>query len=256
MSLSLDKFVLGAANYIFPRVEIHHPIPSNIPRSLPPFELRDVNMNSAIQPIFIPRLEHPATTFAIACLTISVLALATVWKSHASVPQERTKEQRPRPTLRRAIDDVLLDSKRLPDPPVVIEPPQPSLTKLVSKCAFVSQSLRSLDQEGDLRFTIASLLSELSMTMTTLCRIQHATHGDADDQDDSVALLETLTAGLEVTLSILATEISSGRDRANNRVFVEILQQLRDQRPTLTFLLECTEKYASAGCQVYDAADF
>lgn len=236
MDAATFRYLLIAADYISPKLP-HEPRQAVINTET------NINMETLSQQHFMPRLDHPATTFAIACVTVSLIAIASVWKSYGSPAPERTLEQRPQPPKRRrAVDSMYFESRPSLGPSVRFEQPKPNFAKLVAKCAEVSQRLRAPDADDGARFTIASLLSELSLTMTTLCRIQKAQQADADAMDDSVGLLEALTAGLAATLSIIESEVATSYAGADGEVLAEVLQQLRDQRPTLSFLLECTER--------------
>ncbi|KAK5173891.1 uncharacterized protein LTR77_002572 [Saxophila tyrrhenica] len=187
---------------------------------------------------------NPTTCFTVACVAFSILALSAVWKNQPS-PDTKVNHDppRPKPVRRRAVDSIYVAESPLRH---IVQhddgekpPPAQHLSTLVRLCSDVAQGLRSSDlvSTGD-RLTTATLLSELANLTTNLCRLQQQLAGLEDGKNTAVsACLDTTLLGLHETL-LFARGIADHSGPHKDELLTAVLQQLRDQRPPLAFLLE------------------
>ena len=118
--------------------------------------------------------------------------------------------------------------------------PDEALAELITLSAALTQQLRSHQRPAEARHTTALLLGELSLLTTNLCRLQQQVLSQSSwlgQGNGLAACLDTTISSLRETFSFLQAELSNpgpGKDGAIHHS----LQQLRDQRPALEFLLE------------------
>ncbi|KAK5136348.1 hypothetical protein LTR08_003474 [Meristemomyces frigidus] len=199
---------------------------------------------------------NPSTYFTIACVAFSVLAASTAWRNNQSPVPANAKlsnprvrvSSRPQPRRRKAADSIYVESGDAVyaslDSPQRGEPSRASpiavLSLLVQTCSDLAKQLRSSQHLTSARIVVTSLLSELSLLTTTLCRLQHVVANDAvqsfSGEAGRSACFAATTSSLNDILALLSAELES--PHSDTDVFREALQQLRDQRPALDFLLE------------------
>ncbi|KAK4541715.1 hypothetical protein LTR36_007424 [Oleoguttula mirabilis] len=196
----------------------------------------------------------PTTYFSIACVAFSVLAASTVWRNQQASSSEgkATRSQqrvvsRPQPRRRVAVDslyaepdDALYATGQSQLPKEVSTPtPTAVLSKLVQTSAAVAHQLRSSHHLTASRITTTSLLGELSLLTTSLCRLQQLAVDHAallSLEREKSTCFEATTSSLSDILALICTELDS--PHGSSALVQEALQQLRDQRPALEFLLE------------------
>lgn len=196
----------------------------------------------------------PTACFTIACVAFSVLAASTVWRNQQSTasdvratkPRQRIAS-RPQPRRRVAVDSLYAE----PDDALSVngiaqqaheaQRPNPTavLSELVKTCSSVAQELRSSHHLKTSRIAATSLLGELSLLTTSLCRLQQLGEAYSSALGASTGKLvcfEATTSSLSDILALICTEIES--PTGSSTLLQEALQQLRDQRPSIEFLLE------------------
>lgn len=199
---------------------------------------------------------NPTTYFTVACVAFSCLAISSVWRNQQppqpSVIYERNREApyktsppRPRPRRRIAVDSLYANDEQIAAVQDALNPsPGPSsvaetLSQLIATCTRLSNLLRGARQPGASRLMLTSLLGELSLLTTSICRLQQAaSQNEACFTSSSTtgASLHTTVATLSFVLNTLEEELANGC--ATEGAIREMLQQLRDQRPALEFLIE------------------
>ena len=199
----------------------------------------------------------PATCFTIACVAFSFIAVSAVWRNqtHTSKSNSRAIEAvlherprlRPHPTRRVAVDSLYADSgdalylNAAQNPgDQTVSAPVKALSGLIDLSASLAEQLRSNPRASESRLTNVSLLGELSLITTSLCRLQQQLVSNVPwfTQGSGVAACFSATiSGLNETLLLLQSELC-GHGRRDEDAIHLILQQLRDQRPSLQFLLE------------------
>lgn len=201
---------------------------------------------------------HPTTCFTVACVAFSVLACSLVWKNSQSLPLESTPSQshdtlqkkRPGAVRRKGVDSLYLgpeESANLrqnlevaPEPILASSDPLATLASLIALCAEISKSLRSSQKLAHSRLTNASILGELSLMTTSLCRLQQQLATNAvwfTDGSGIAACFEASATGLNETLLLLRAEV--GRpEGSDDEAWQAGLAQLKDHRPAIEFLLE------------------
>jgi len=237
-------------NLLEERLATFHTLIFSLPLRLENETVAAVNMDVSTQHTFLSRLHQPQACFAIACVTVSLVAITTIWRNGSGSGKEFGVDQRPRPQRRMAADELYerpqpeVISRREPSPskrPMVIEDsPIANLTALVSSCAKGSQRLREISREYT-DITIATLLTELSLTTTALCRLQQplCRRPDVFEVDQGLTVcFQTAVVGLSASLSILDAELSSTQFEPSPAILREVVQQLRDHRLTLSYLLD------------------
>ncbi|KAK5125453.1 hypothetical protein LTR85_000562 [Meristemomyces frigidus] len=183
-----------------------------------------------------------------------MLAASTVWRNQqTSTSETRETSQRlhvvsrPQPRRRVAVDslyaepgDALYATVASQLPKEVQQPsPNSVLSELVRTCSDVAQQLRSSHHLTASRITATSLLGELSLLTTSLCRLQRlAAEHDAifASKSGNYASFEATTSSLADIMALICTELDSSH--GSPALLQEALQQLRDQRPAIEFLLE------------------
>ena len=120
--------------------------------------------------------------------------------------------------------------------------PNEILSELITLCASLAQQLRSYQRSAESRFTIASLLGEMSLITTSLCRLQQHILSKPlwiCQSNATEACFETTISGLRESFLFLQGELMKAEGDRDDAIHMT-LQQLRDQRPSLEFLLEST----------------
>ena len=161
------------------------------------------------------------------------------------------QKKRPGAIRRKGVDSIYLggeDAANLrqklevqqPEPILISSDPLATLASLISLCADASKELRSSRKLAYSRLTSASLLGELSLITTSLCRLQQqlATNSIWFTEGSGIAAcFEASATALNETLLLLKSELvrqGGGEDDA----WHTIMEQLRDHRPAVDFLLE------------------
>lgn len=215
----------------------------------------------------------PTTCFSIACVAFSFVAASTVWRQQQSVPVNKHKKIqirhvsspiRPQPRRRVAVDslyaesgDALYDKIASTVNANQSKFPKDLLLDLISKCAQLSQAVRSLPIAREMRVTISALLGELSYLTTILCRLQQQLASQPDKLENEKvqsACFDTTTGSLKATLATLEADVSL--PHLDVQSVDESIRQLRDQRPSLDLLLESLSSNAlppTPPCEVFNA---
>lgn len=206
-------------------------------------------------------LLNPTTCFTVACVAFSLLAISITWKNSQSLPTQLPTEdatqhilpkKRPGAVRRKGVDSIYigaedaaqlrktLDVQPEPEPMTVAMDSVAAISSLISLCAAVSKELRSSEKLAHSRLTSAALLGELSMVTTSLCRLQQqvATNSIWIAEGSGIAAcFEASATGLNETLMFLKAELA-GSSGSGVGAWQPIVQQLRDHRPAVEFLLE------------------
>ena len=192
----------------------------------------------------------PTAYFAVACTAFSLLAVTSAWRNQQAIASENSKREavksnvRPRldPRQRVAVDTLYTnasqDVKYLEDRNRDQRPTE-ILAGLIRTSAQLAQQLRAAQQLTDSRITVASLLGELSMLTTVLSRLQQILvqlPSALASKDAQAACFVASTSSLIETFSVLQSALGDTRDTSHT--VKDALQQLRDQRPTLTYLID------------------
>jgi ankyrin repeat protein len=166
----------------------------------------------------------PSTCFTVACVAFSFFAVSSVWKSNPAPEKIETKEARPRPRRRVAVDSLYADtsssSNGEPNSPLSI------LAELISSCAKLSDRLRRSCAD----YVVTTLLTELSLITASLCQLQAAVcnnPGAISPGTGPGACFTASVSSLQATLRFIA----SSEERQ------EGLEQLRAQKPALDFIM-------------------
>lgn len=208
-------------------------------------------MDPASQHSFV----SPTTAFTIACVAFSLVACSVVWKNSQSIPSsapdpEVFHKKRPGAIRRKGVDSVYLGGEdaanlrqtlKIPraEPVPASVDPVATLAGLISLCADVSKELRSSGKLAYSRMTSASVLGELSLITASLCRLQQQLDTNSiwfTEGSGISACFEASATGLNETLLLLKSE--AARHTGDDNAWHTILEQLKDHRPAVEFLLE------------------
>ena len=224
-----DRIVLGALRAYEAWRGLEKPPPPPPP----------ANMDSAQQHSFL----NPTTYFTVTCVAFSLLALSSVWRNHQA-PAARVEREspRPKPPRRRAVDSLYVSDGPFRHIDGELENSAGTssqlLSGLIGLVASVAQQIRSSQDGSTDRLTVATLLSELANLTTSLCRLQQESVNFEFSRNESLSVcLQTTLLGLRETLLFAQTTISNPSLRSGSTL-TTVIQQLRDHRPTLGFLLE------------------
>lgn len=205
------------------------------------------DMDAAPQPTFLT----PTTCFTVACVAFSILALTSVWNSqkNASIKSTRPSPKR-KVTQRRTVDSIFVSDGpfRKLDEEYAGGTTSQVLSELIELSASIARDLRLRQANGETtgdRIANVTLLSELSHLTTSLCRMQQnlqAANGTAHNgrHDALSACMDTSLAGIREILLFTQIANTSSELRSEDALS-NAIQQLRDQRPTIAFLLESME---------------
>lgn len=189
----------------------------------------------------------PTTCFTVACVAFSILALTSVWNNQktASSKPDRALPKRNR-AARRTVDSVYVSEgpfQSLEDVDAGRSTSQ-LLSDLIELSASIAKDLRLRQDVPGLRITNVTLLSELSHLTTNLCRLQQresSNHKSLSGGNDAFeACLESSLASVREVLLFAQIACTTTEPWAVEALESSI-QQLRDQRPTLAFLVEKSE---------------
>ena len=172
----------------------------------------------------------PSTCFTVACVAFTTFfAVSSAWKSTPATEEAESKEIRPRPRRRVAVDTIYAEascsSDGEPDLPLTM------LAELISSCAKLSDRLRRSGSDH----VVTALLTELSLVTASLCQIQAAVcanPGAIAPGTGPGACFTASASSLRATVRYLA-----GSEEQQ-----EGLEQLRAQKPALDFLLSTINK--------------
>lgn len=211
-------------------------------------------MDSTSQHTFL----NPSTCFTAACVAFSLLAISITWRNSQSLPLQSTQECSPQPlpkkrpgaVRRKGVDSIYLGPEETAqisqqidtptEPKWTCSDPIASLSRIVALCTDVSRELRPSRDLTRSRLANASLLGELSLVTTSLCRLQReiATNSVWISEGSGIAAcFEASATGLNETLLLLKAELTA-TESGDDTTWQAILEQLREHRPALKFLLE------------------
>ena len=194
----------------------------------------------------------PTAYFTFACCALSVAAASTVWRNKQVPVSNGTSKGAMRPPLkrpethRRAVDSLyaqpgepLYDAlkARLSDlrPDSVAE----VLAELLRLCAQVVDLLRSRHTSIQPTSLRLSLLNELNMLTTSLYQIQRALIAQPNSMEAEsgrMTCFQMTSSFLKDGLALWESELE--RSSPDVSVLGDALQQLRDQRPSIQFLVD------------------
>ena len=207
----------------------------------------------------IARFCHPSTVFAIACVSLSLVALSSIWTSSNSVRIERVL-----PTSKEtvAIEDEGYKSEE--DDSIESRTPSPlsTIAKLLTDCSRILQSTNSVTVDSEEQAIVMSTLSaEIPMSIATLCQIQQllSVHYDIlNSQQGLKTCFETIMSGLTVVITSLDGELASlgtCNCRPNKspiettstfRRIEQVTEKLRDQRQSMLFIADSFQRVSKA----------
>lgn len=200
-------------------------------------------------------LINPATCFAVACVAFSFFTVTSIWKQqkatsgHAeeSERDQQRSEARPKAVRRRAVDSLYIN----PEQASTItgdkhkNPSNPDssrdevIASLIALASSITKSLRNARGLEQARATTAYLHTELSNITLSLCRLQRMLQNKSSQSTQNSSLnacFDIVTNGLHDGFEFLQAELRTMD--VDESVIRDALQQLRDQRPGLEFLLE------------------
>lgn len=203
-------------------------------------------------------LLNPTACFTAACVAFSLLAISITWRNSQSLPldsstaqaaSETLPKKRPGAIRRKGVDSIYLGAEDAaqfrqtleaqPAPLPVSSDPISALSSLITLCAEASKELRASRRLAYSRLTNASLLGELSLVTTGLCRLQQhiATNSVWIAEGSGIAAcFDASATGLSETLLLLKSELQRSGG-SESEAWQVVLEQLRGHRPTLDFLL-------------------
>jgi len=187
----------------------------------------------------------PTTAFTVACAAFSILAVSTVWRNQQSAfTYENKRKEGTDQRLSQRGRRVAVDSLYAADSGYAAafeRPPKLILQDTLQHLERSSQQLRGL-HFADSRWIVTSILGEISLLTTSICRLQQQLSQDVNvmfgDLGHTASFNATLSSINDV-LALLENELKESA--ASPTMIQEALQQLRQQRPALQFLLETGE---------------
>ena len=166
----------------------------------------------------------PTTCFAIACTAFSLVAISVVWQqSRISTTRPVPEETRPRSRRRRAVDSVYISEDEDNGKSAQIS----DLISLVSSVSYELSSSSSPD-----------LLTELSLLVAVLCRLQQEVSVKPEFISNTVGLVTCFDAAIDSlreSLVIARNSLENGEYRSADAQRTSL--RLKAQRPVLEFLL-------------------
>lgn len=219
----------------------------------------------------LTKFNQPITFFTIACLSVSVLALSTAWHNRRVVPSRpvlRKGERLPHPEIvisdegysssgEQATKDSTLEDTGLQSTSTLFT----RTALLLASCTELLQSVNRIElTEEHQLVAMSSLSAELPMSIATLCQIQQLLgiyYDTFNDQHGLRSCYETVLSGLALVVSSLDGELANLSNcdcsqkfpRSNStsyRQFEQLMQQLREHRQSLTFVLESAQKMSDS----------
>lgn len=178
----------------------------------------------------------PTTCFAVACTAFSFIAVASAWRSSSatSIPAKETKEDRPKPRRRIAVDSLYAA-----DAPAAGRGEHTSALTILADLIALSAKLSAQLRQDAGGYVATALLSELSLITASLCQLQAAVCNNSAAIAAGTGLgacFVASTSALHATFSSIAgDQTAPPEERAN--LHNGALQQLRSQKPALEFLL-------------------
>lgn len=204
---------------------------------------------------------QPSTVFAIACVSLSLVALSSIWRNRKSVITER------KPTTSKGELTIIHEDegyKSEEEAPAKSETPAPlsRIAQLLSDCSRVLRIVNSNNPETEEEALVMSTLSaEIPMSIATLCQIQQllSVHYDIlNSQQGLKTCFETIMSGLAVVISSLDGELATlGTCKCRShkspvemtstfKRIEQVTEKLRDQRQSLLFIADSYQRASEA----------
>lgn len=179
------------------------------------------------------------TFFTLACVAVSVLAVTTIWSNYkvnptvTVSPPADSPPPRPKNRRRKAVDSLYGGATNAP--------PLTTISRLLCRCADASRALQDVGDRSPIQVTLSS---ELVLLTTSLCRLQQALSLNESvvtaNPSISACYLASMS-GLGSTMSLLENGVLS-EDATPTSTAHELIQQLRNHRPGLDFLMDSVGK--------------
>lgn len=178
----------------------------------------------------------PTTCFAVACTAFSFIAVASAWRSSSAttLPTKDTKEDRPKPRRRIAVDSLYAAES-----PTTTKDEQASALTILAELIALSAKLSGQLRQDAGGYVATSLLSELSLLTTSLCQLQAAVCNNSKAIAAGTGLgacFVASTSSLNATLNQIGGE-QSPPSQERVKLHSDALHQLKSQKPALDFLL-------------------
>lgn len=148
----------------------------------------------------------PATCFAVACIAFSVVALSTFWRNNRDDATSSTRmtaqQQQQQPQAKASTNKC---ATRIRESYAISEKRQ-QVGKLASLSSKIAHLLRARQDTREVRDLVTSLLGEISVVSTSLCRLQQELFSNAEllSNDPSLApCFDAAIGSLHATLLAL-----------------------------------------------------
>jgi ankyrin repeat protein len=218
----------------------------------------------------LTKLNQPITFFALACISISVLALSTAWSNNRkSSSTARPQLKRNEPVLsepeiiiapdegysssgERAPEEVKGQTASIPNHAALLA----RTSSTLASCSALLQKTNSINvTEEEQAIAMSSLSAELPMSIAALCQIQQLLgiyYDVFSNQPGLRSCYETVLTGLAFVVSTLDGELATLSDcdcsvrkfpsSSSYRQFEELIDQLREHRQSLMFVAESAQR--------------
>jgi ankyrin repeat protein len=241
-------------------------IPSQNAIPLPP---RGPAMAIGFSDSLVTKLNQPVTFFTIACISISLVAISTVWRSKHATSSENT----PKGFLKKPEINILDEGYSSPGEEVPKRPRPQQFTShdnttvfsrtatLIARCSELLQVVNSAEViEEEQAIIMSSLSAELPLSISALCQIQQLLglyYNVLGTQPGLRSCFETVLTGLATVVSSLDGELANLPDcdcsvrkfpahSGDLTQFEDLMQALRDHRESLLFVLDSVQKASNS----------
>lgn len=221
----------------------------------------EVSNSMAVTPTpetpLVAKFCQPSIVFAIACVSLSLVALSSIWRNRKFVITERTSSRST------AIHE---DEGYKSEEEITAKSETPSplsrSAQLLSDCSRVLRIVNSNDPESEEEALVMSTLSaEIPMSIATLCQIQQllSVHYDIlNSQEGLKTCFETIMSGIAAVISSLDGELatlgtckcrthkSPVETTSTFKRIEQVSEKLRDQRQSLLFIADSFQRASEA----------
>jgi ankyrin repeat protein len=256
----LDAFCSSRTAFVAPHQEIL--VPSQPGTPLPTTEPA---MAIGISDSLATKLSQPVTFFTIACISISLVAISTVWRNkQASSHETISKRALTKPEIN------ILDEGYSSPGEEALKRPRPQhfpshdnttvfsrTATLIARCSELLQVVNNTEvTQEEQAIIMSSLSAELPLSISALCQIQQLLglyYNVLGTQSGLRSCFETVLTGLSTVVSSLDGELANLLDcdcsvrkfpahSGDFAQFEDLMQALRNHRESLLFVLDSVQK--------------
>jgi ankyrin repeat protein len=260
----LDAFCSSRRTIVAPLPPIHVPSQTAtlLPTTVPVMAL-------GVSDSIVTKLNQPITFFTIACISISLVAISTVWRNKQVVGHDTDGKRASTNPEINILDEGYSspgeEAPKRPRPQQFLSHNSTSVfsrtATLIAQCSELLQIVNSTEvTEESQAIIMSSLSAELPLSISALCQIQQVLglyYNVLGTQPGLRSCFETVLTGLSTVVSSLDGELANlpncdcsmrmlSTNSGDFAQFEDLMRALKDHRESLLFVLDSVQKASEA----------